>query len=249
MDKKRDWPLALVLSLLIVAMASLSAPAVFADEPTQHVVRWGDTLYTIARLYSVSVDTLAQANKLANPRLIYVGQRLTIPNPAPGSVVHVVAKGETLLAIAARYGVSWWDLVLRNNLGSLNLIYVGQRIVISQPNSTVPHAKPTVPPTQEGILIAAPAANEVITTPITVSGWGSGYENALAVDILDASGTAIGQGFATIQADLGQYGPFSGVITFTQPSTAQLGRIQVYSIAARDGAIEHLASVTVKLKP
>jgi LysM repeat protein len=44
-----------------------------------HVVRSGDTLYRIGLTYGVPYMDIARANNLANPRLIYVGQRLCIP--------------------------------------------------------------------------------------------------------------------------------------------------------------------------
>jgi LysM repeat protein len=44
-----------------------------------HVVCRGETLYSIACRYGTSVWAIAHANGLANPNLIWVGQRLNIP--------------------------------------------------------------------------------------------------------------------------------------------------------------------------
>jgi LysM repeat protein len=46
---------------------------------TSHIVRRGQTLYSIARSYGVNMWTLARANRIANPNYIYAGQRLVIP--------------------------------------------------------------------------------------------------------------------------------------------------------------------------
>ena len=47
---------------------------------TIHVVRPGDTLYRIAQAYGVSVESLARANQIPDPRDLRVGERLTIPS-------------------------------------------------------------------------------------------------------------------------------------------------------------------------
>ncbi len=44
-----------------------------------YTVRRGDTLYSIARRYGVSVWTLASINNLVNPNRIFAGQALWIP--------------------------------------------------------------------------------------------------------------------------------------------------------------------------
>jgi LysM repeat protein len=46
---------------------------------TVHVVQSGETLYSIANRYGVSMWAIARANGITNPNLIYVGQRLAIP--------------------------------------------------------------------------------------------------------------------------------------------------------------------------
>ncbi len=52
-----------------------------AASPVIHIVRRGETAYRIARNFAVTVDELAAANGLSDPRRIFEGQRLTIPKP------------------------------------------------------------------------------------------------------------------------------------------------------------------------
>jgi predicted chitinase len=47
---------------------------------TTYSVRRGDTLSALARKYNTSVSALAKTNKISNPNLIKIGQRLTIPD-------------------------------------------------------------------------------------------------------------------------------------------------------------------------
>lgn len=67
-------------------VAAGASPQTVAAMGGVHVVRSGDTLYSIARRYSATVAALAAANKLRAPYPLSVGQRLTVPGaaPAPG---------------------------------------------------------------------------------------------------------------------------------------------------------------------
>ena len=103
-----------------------------------YVVRRGDTLYSIARHFGVSLATLVRVNHIANPSLIYVGQRLTIPGcgpvpPAPAGFWYTVRAGDTLYSIASRFGVSVWSIVAANHIANPNIIFVGQRLFIPDP--------------------------------------------------------------------------------------------------------------------
>lgn len=51
--------------------------------PQSYVVQSGDMLSAIAQKYSVSVQALTQANKIADPNALQVGQTLTIPLVTP----------------------------------------------------------------------------------------------------------------------------------------------------------------------
>jgi LysM repeat protein len=104
-----------------------------AAETGEYTVQRGDTLALIARRFGTSVWALQQANPaITNPNHIWPGQRLVIPlggeYAAPRT--HRVQYGETLTAIAWRYGTTVWAIVVRNNLANPNLIYAGQVLVI-----------------------------------------------------------------------------------------------------------------------
>ena len=101
---------------------------------TVHVVAYLETLYSIAQVYGVSWEALAEANGLSYPYWIYVGQELVIPRvgevtPVAGQV-YVVGYGDTLFSIAQAYGTSVEALAEANGLTYPYTIYVGQRLVI-----------------------------------------------------------------------------------------------------------------------
>jgi LysM repeat protein len=122
------------LGLAILLVGSIVAPASAApEERVIHIVQRGETLYSIARSYGVSMQAIVQANSITNPNLIYVGQRLVIPTrqgSGHAGTVHIVRHGETLYSIALRYGVSMWTIARANGITNPNYIYAGQRLVI-----------------------------------------------------------------------------------------------------------------------
>jgi LysM repeat protein len=62
-----------------VQTSSASRTSTSAGGGTTYTVRRGDTLSSIAARHGTTVNAIVQANSLANPRLIYAGQRLRIP--------------------------------------------------------------------------------------------------------------------------------------------------------------------------
>ena len=121
-----------VVASLVLSTSVAAAPAT-VSAPGYHLVRVGQTLYSIGRLYGVSPWAIASANHLADPNKIHAGQWLYIPSynywPRPGRY-HWVKAGETMLSISRLYGVSPWVIASANGIYNLNRIYAGQRLVI-----------------------------------------------------------------------------------------------------------------------
>jgi len=112
------------------------------DVNIKHAVRKGETLSKIASRYKVSVKAIMKANSLKSARRLAIGQRLVIPgasrgvvqlaaasNPAPGGG-HVIRKGDTVSAIALRYGVTTQELMRANSLSSPKKLIIGKKLVI-----------------------------------------------------------------------------------------------------------------------
>ena len=102
-----------------------------SGERIRYRVKRGDTLSGIASKYGTSVSRVKGWNNLRSSR-IRAGQMLTLySGGGGGSVTHKVYRGQTLSAIARRYGVSVSSIKRANNLRS-DRIYVGQRLSIPQ---------------------------------------------------------------------------------------------------------------------
>jgi LysM repeat protein len=131
------------------------SPSASPSSSGVHVVQRGENLFRIAMRYGTSVSALASANGIVNTGRIYVGQRLVIPGhsgsppstPPSSGQTYVVKRGDTLSAIAMRYGVSLWSLAQLNAIGNPSLIYVGQvlRIPAGGSPSSSPASSPSAP--------------------------------------------------------------------------------------------------------
>ncbi len=109
--------------------------------PGFHIVRHGETLFAISKMYNISVSDLKAINTIENND-IKIDQRLIIV-PVKNSIIaenkpqidtndpyyYQVEKGETLFAISRKFNVSVTILKQLNN-GNLNQIKVGEKIRI-----------------------------------------------------------------------------------------------------------------------
>ncbi|MCD6290650.1 MAG: LysM peptidoglycan-binding domain-containing protein, partial [Anaerolineae bacterium] len=68
------------------------------------------------------------------------------------SVTHIVRRGENLYLIAARYGVTVYDIMRANRLRNPNMIYVGQELVIPVAGQTTTTTAQTPSPTPEQVV-------------------------------------------------------------------------------------------------
>jgi membrane-bound lytic murein transglycosylase D len=111
-------------------------------EPAEvvHRVASGESLWSISRRYGVSMDALRAWNGLGTRPVLQVGQSIVIRTGGEAvSVsgaprVHVVRRGDTLGAIARRYGVGTAGLARENGLTLRSTIRPGDRLRIPAAN-------------------------------------------------------------------------------------------------------------------
>ena len=127
----------LIIFVVAILLLSLTVQPVLAQGQV-HVVQRGETLWSIATRYGTTINAVARANGLSNTRLIYAGQRLTIPTGGSSggsassatSGTYTVRRGDNLSAIARRHGTTVNAIVRANGLANPSYIYAGQRLVI-----------------------------------------------------------------------------------------------------------------------
>lgn len=99
----------------------------YIKDKYSYVVKKGDTLYKISKLYGISVLDIKKANNLSSDNL-KVGDVLIIPNPYDDEK-YIVKKGDTLYSIAKKYNMTVDELKKLNNLKSDNLS-IGMELII-----------------------------------------------------------------------------------------------------------------------
>ena len=163
-------------------------PAWKWDGGTPIIVQKGDTIDSLVTRYGVPASAIAEANNLPNGTALKPGQHLVIPKydvtgsttpraaanaprtPAPAIAapatassqhVHVVAPGETLMALSRKYHKSLGEIARANSIQPHTMVKVGDRIVIP---GVGPQAAAKAKPPAKAAEAAAPA-QKVATVP------------------------------------------------------------------------------------
>jgi LysM repeat protein len=119
----------------------------------EYVVVKGDSFYTIGKKFGVPASAIAKANPGVDSTRLKIGQKLTVPAPAPATGartvaeaglsgaenVYVVKAGDTLSRIAKANGVSIDDIRTLNGLKT-DRINIGQKLKLPAKNmpATIP---------------------------------------------------------------------------------------------------------------
>ncbi|HNC69915.1 MAG TPA: LysM peptidoglycan-binding domain-containing protein, partial [Pseudomonadales bacterium] len=144
----------------VAALAHAPASGLGQRQDERYRVRKGDTLLAIARLYRTSVDALRAINESDGDEL-REGQWLLLPDDAvpprrqfatsetlalKEQGIYTVRAGDTLSAIASRFGVRTSELVALNRIDTRMTLRVGQKLRVRAGNDPVvaAAASPTI---------------------------------------------------------------------------------------------------------
>ncbi|WP_421381839.1 LysM peptidoglycan-binding domain-containing protein [Bacillus salacetis] len=170
----------------VAATAVISTAYGAAAEASSHTVASGDSLWSIAKKYGTSVNTIKELNSLTSD-VIYPKQVLKVSadekvsSPpvqeiAPAPTIekkYTVVSGDTLIGIANKHSITLAELKALNNLSG-HLIYPGQSLVVGQ--STVVAPAPAAPapaaPTPAPPKIESPESTYIVKSGDTLSAIG-----------------------------------------------------------------------------
>ena len=105
-----------------------------------HIVKSGDTILSISKIYSINKDLIIKLNNLKDENYIFVGQNLIISESTKNLTkqsdlinnYHIVQTGENLTEISNKYDLKVIDLIEINNLDNPDSIKVGQKLLLSK---------------------------------------------------------------------------------------------------------------------
>ena len=115
------------------------------ENKTIHIVKSGETLSSISKLYSINKDLIIKLNNLKDQNYIFVGQNLIISESNKNNLLqsdindyHIVQIGENLTEISSKYNLKVEYLLEINNLKYPDSIKVGEKIFLSKysPNNS-----------------------------------------------------------------------------------------------------------------
>jgi len=129
-----------------------------AADYNMHIVKKGETLWSIAQEYNLSVNLILATNNLANSELISIGQAMKIPlqknavaetnivtqpvidkkNNNMNDNISPPENAESIRSIAEKYKLTNSSIALDDNIGNLELISIGQQIEIPSSKNTTP---------------------------------------------------------------------------------------------------------------
>ena len=113
---------------------------------TTHTVQQGETLFSISRMYDVTVNEIRTWNDLDSDQLS-TGQRIRVAPPAgENRIIHTVEAGESMFGISREYNVTIAEIQQWNNLETSS-VNVGQELIIYEPDEEA--VQETIPPAEE----------------------------------------------------------------------------------------------------
>ncbi len=126
----------LILTLVILFSFTQS---VFAQTPSgeeaRYIVQSGDTLYSIAIRFGISLTALTEINGITDPNQLFPGQELIIPGLEGVSGLLTTATlgfGDSLAGMATRTNIPYETLIRINRITSPAEVYAGMNIILPQ---------------------------------------------------------------------------------------------------------------------
>jgi LysM repeat protein len=129
--------LSFAVALLVIGAVGITiAPRPVIADATHYTVQAGDYLVLIGQKFGVPWQSIAEANDISAPYVIFPGQSLAIPSPPEcqrsdsKGTQYTVKVGDDLVLIGTKFGVPWQQIAEGNCIKAPYLIFPGQSLMI-----------------------------------------------------------------------------------------------------------------------
>jgi LysM repeat protein len=200
-----------------------------SDSISLYVVRDGDSISQIAKMFGVSSNTIVWANDVKRGSVIHKGQTLVIL-PVSG-VRHTVKKGETLKSIAKKYKGNFNEILDFNGFSKNSIISVGDIVIIPDGEISAPRYRSSSRKVVRGTNV--PSYKGYYIRPINGGRKSQGLHGYNAVDLAAPYGTPIfasASGRVIISKSGGWNGGYGNYIVIRHPNGTQT----LYSHSSRN---------------
>lgn len=121
-------------NLFIGQILNIPTKVVDVGDTEIYIVKKGDTLYSLANRFNITVDELKKLNNLISNNLS-VGQLLNVPSGLSTSNTYIVSSGDTLYSISKKFDISVDKIKEVNDLTS-NMLSIGQKLYVPVSDDT-----------------------------------------------------------------------------------------------------------------
>jgi LysM repeat protein len=189
-----------------------------SGEISLYVVKKGDSISAVAKMFGVSTNTILWANDLPKGAALKEGDTLTIL-PISG-VIHTVKSGDTLAGIARKYGGDVDEILQFNSLANASDIKVGMEITV--PDGVINNSTPSKSVTK--IASNLPSVSGYFTRPLVSGRKTQGIHGYNGIDLGAPVGTDIlasAGGQVLVSKSGGWNGGYGGYVVIKHPNGTQ----------------------------
>lgn len=161
----------------------------------------------------------------------------------PNAIIHFMAKVSYDPEGGIKYAerdISFSEIKVGDELGIILTKDKEARAIIVSDNSSISY--------ELNIKVMAPAKNDVVSSPFKVIGKARVFEGGVNIRLIGSNGNILNESFVQATDAAPSWGDFEAIISYKPLKEPQNGILQVFSLSPKDGSIQNLVSIPLKLK-
>jgi hypothetical protein len=161
----------------------------------------------------------------------------------PDAIIHFQAKVGYDIQGGFKYAekdINFAEIKIGDELGIILTKDKEARAIIVSDRSNISY--------EPNIKVVSPVKNDVVTSPFKVIGKARVFEGNVNIRLVDSNGNILSETVVQATAGAPSWGDFEAIISYKALKEPQNGILQVFSLSPKDGSVQNLVSVPLKLK-